>query len=76
MYVCMYVRMHVCKCACLYGCMCVYIYICIYTHTYIYYVFGRPRRRWEDNIKVDLREVEGVESGWSWLWMGKDGGHL
>jgi hypothetical protein len=20
---------------------------------------GRPRRRWEDNIKMDLREVEG-----------------
>ena len=21
---------------------------------------GRPRRRWEDNIKMDLQEVEGV----------------
>jgi hypothetical protein len=21
-------------------------------------LFGRPRRRWEDNIKMDLREVE------------------
>jgi len=21
--------------------------------------FGRPRRRWEDNIKMDLQEVEG-----------------
>ena len=21
---------------------------------------GRPRRRWEDNIKIDLREVGGV----------------
>jgi hypothetical protein len=20
--------------------------------------FGRPRRRWEDNIKIDLQEVE------------------
>ena len=28
---------------------------------------GRPRRRWEDNIKMDLREVGGVETGWSWL---------
>jgi len=33
---------------------------------------GRPRRRWEDNIKMDLREV----GGWSWLRIGTDGGHL
>ena len=27
---------------------------------------GRPRRRWEDNIKMDLQEVEGVVgTGWS-----------
>jgi len=26
---------------------------------------GRPRRRWKDNIKMDLREVGGVETGWS-----------
>jgi len=37
---------------------------------------GRPRRRWEDNIKRDLRKVGGVETGWSWLWIGTDGGHL
>ena len=37
---------------------------------------GRPRRRWEDNIKMDLREVGGVETGWSWLRIGTDGGHL
>jgi len=37
---------------------------------------GRPRRRWEDNIKTDLREVGGVEIGWSWLRIGTDGGHL
>jgi len=24
---------------------------------------GRPRRRWEVNIKMDLREVGGVETG-------------
>ena len=37
---------------------------------------GRPRRRWEDNIKVDLRE--GLETGWSWSWLriGTDSGHL
>jgi hypothetical protein len=24
---------------------------------------GRPRRRWEDNIKMDLQEVEGASWG-------------
>jgi len=38
--------------------------------------FGRPRRRWEDNIKMNLREVGGVEPGWSWLRIGTDGRHL
>jgi len=37
---------------------------------------GRPRRKWEDKIKMDLREVGGVETGWSWLRIGTDGGHL
>ena len=39
---------------------------------------GRPRRRWEDNIKLDLQEVgEGVvRTGWSWLRIGTGGGHL
>jgi hypothetical protein len=32
---------------------------------------GRTRRRWEDNIKMDLQEV-----GWSWLRIGRGGGHL
>ena len=37
---------------------------------------GRPRRRWEDNIKMDLQEVGGVVgTGWSWLGIGTDGGH-
>jgi len=36
----------------------------------------RPRRRWEDNIKMDLREVGGVETGLSWLRIGTDEGHL
>jgi len=39
-------------------------------------LLGRPRHRWEDNIKMDLREVEGVETGWSWFRIGTDGGHL
>ena len=36
---------------------------------------GRPRRRWEDNIKMDLQEVGGVVgTGWSWLRIGRGGG--
>jgi hypothetical protein len=35
---------------------------------------GRPRRRWEDNIKRDLREVGGgVGTGWSGLRIGTGG---
>jgi hypothetical protein len=38
---------------------------------------GRPRRRWEDNIKMDLQEIGGVVgTGWSWLRIGTGGGHL
>jgi hypothetical protein len=38
---------------------------------------GRPRRRWEDNIKMDLQEVGGfVGTGWSGLRIGTGGGHL
>jgi len=36
---------------------------------------GRLRRRWEDNIKMDLRELGGG-GDWSWLRIGTDGGHL
>ena len=25
---------------------------------------GRPRRKWEDNIKIDLREVGGCYADW------------
>ena len=40
-------------------------------------LLGRPRRRWEDNIKMDPQEVEGVVgAGWSWLRIGSDGGNL
>jgi hypothetical protein len=28
---------------------------------------GRPRHRWEDNIKMDLREIEINEANWIWL---------
>jgi len=38
---------------------------------------GRPRRRWEDNIKMDLQEVGcGALNGSSWLRIGIGGGHL
>jgi hypothetical protein len=38
---------------------------------------GRPRSRWEDNIKMDLQKWEGVvETGWRWLKIGTNGGRL
>ena len=39
---------------------------------------GRPRRRWKDNIILSwtFGKWEGVETGWSWLRIGTDGGHL
>jgi hypothetical protein len=38
---------------------------------------GRPRRRWEDNIKMDLREVGwGARTGSIWLRIGTGGGLL
>ena len=33
---------------------------------------GRPRRRWEDNIKMDLQEVEGGCGDWMELAQGRD----
>jgi hypothetical protein len=45
-------------------------------------LLGRPRRRWEDNIRMDLQKVGfrkwdvGVWTGSSWLWIGTSGGHL
>jgi hypothetical protein len=38
---------------------------------------GRPRRRWENNIKMDLQEVGcGVWTGLSWLRIRTGGEHL
>jgi hypothetical protein len=38
---------------------------------------GRPRRRWEDNIKVDLKDVGCWDMDWLyWLRIGTGGGHL
>jgi hypothetical protein len=38
---------------------------------------GRPRYRWEDNVKMDLQEVGGSFGDWmKWLRIGTGGGHL
>jgi hypothetical protein len=36
---------------------------------------GRPRRRWENGIRMDLREIDwwGAWIGFDWLWMGTGG---
>jgi hypothetical protein len=40
-------------------------------------LLGRPRRREEDNIKMDLQEVGGGRGDWmNWLRIGTGGGHL
>jgi hypothetical protein len=31
---------------------------------------GRPRRRWEDNIKIDLQEVR--RGGMEWIYLAQD----
>jgi ABC-type cobalamin/Fe3+-siderophores transport system ATPase subunit len=33
---------------------------------------GRPTRRWEDNIKMDLQEVGGVRGDWMELAQDRD----
>jgi len=33
---------------------------------------GKPRRRWEDNIKMDLQEVEGDFGDWMELAQDRD----
>jgi hypothetical protein len=38
---------------------------------------GRPRRRWKNNIKMDIQEVGwGAWNRLMWLRIGTDGGHL
>jgi hypothetical protein len=34
---------------------------------------GRPRHRWEDNIKMDLQEVRGGRGDWMVLAVDRDG---
>jgi hypothetical protein len=39
--------------------------------------FGRPRRGWEDGVRMDLREIGlGVWIGFDWLMTGTGGGLL
>jgi hypothetical protein len=35
---------------------------------------GKPRRRWEDNIKMDVQEVGGGHGDWLDLAQDRDGG--
>jgi hypothetical protein len=37
---------------------------------------GRPRRRWEDNIKIFMKWDVGVRTGLSWLRIDTVSGHL
>jgi hypothetical protein len=38
---------------------------------------GRPRRRWQDGVRIDLREIGlGVSIGFDWLRTGTGGGLL
>jgi hypothetical protein len=39
--------------------------------------FGRPMRRWEDNIRMNLREIGWeIVTGFIWLRLGTNGGLL
>ena len=38
--------------------------------TYRKETFGRPRRRWEDNIRMDLEEI-GINAG-NWIYSAQD----
>jgi hypothetical protein len=38
---------------------------------------GRPRRRWEDNIKMDIKEIGINGANWiQWFRIGSGGGFL
>jgi hypothetical protein len=37
---------------------------------------ARSRRRWDDNIKIDLREMGLGRTGFGWLRIGSSGGLL
>ena len=61
-------------------CVCVYVYTHTHTHTHIYgVVVGNPagkrhvkcRCRWEDNIKLNLREMGWEHMDWTDLAVGR-----
>jgi hypothetical protein len=53
------------------------IQVLIITYTEGRRPLGRRRRRWEDDIKMDLQQVEwGARSGFRWLRIGTGGGLL
>jgi hypothetical protein len=39
-------------------------------------LLGRTRRRWEYNINMELKWVEGVWTGFIWVRIGSSGGRL
>ena len=43
----------------------------LYVYSYVQ-PLGRPRRRWEDNIKMDLQEVGGSFGDWMELAQDRD----
>jgi hypothetical protein len=52
-------------CVCTHECMNLYVYICTYILTGKptgKRPLGRPRRRWEDNIRIDLEKL-GINAG-------------
>ena len=59
-------------------CVCIYIYIYIrnavtfHTHTHIYIYIYIYRRRWEDNIKMDLQVAGGGPGDWMELAQDSD----
>jgi len=57
-----------CVCVCL--CMCVVFFVCKSVGNG---PFGRPRRRWEDNIKIDLQETGRVAMDWIDMAQDMDG---
>ena len=45
-------------------------------HAGLWWGIGRPRRRWEDNIEINLQEIGWRGLGLMWLRIGAGGGLL
>ena len=61
-YIYIYIYIYICVCVC----VCVFVCVCVGG--------WRPRRRWVDNIRTDLQEVEWTGLGWPRIETG--GGRL